>query len=106
MVATWDPHTHPIVSEVAGKVAFESMEEGITVREQTDEITGLSSISIIDPAERASSAKELRPAVNVVDKKGKEVCSNWDYKWRSVMKVSPSELGREGNRKRRSQERG
>ena len=74
VVATWDPHTHPIVSEVAGKVAFESMEEGITVREQTDEITGLSSISIIDPAERASSAKELRPAVNVVDKKGKGVC--------------------------------
>ena len=74
VVATWDPHTHPIVSEVAGKVAFESMEEGITVREQTDEITGLSSISIIDPAERASSAKELRPAVNVVDKKGKEGC--------------------------------
>ncbi|NKB32982.1 MAG: DNA-directed RNA polymerase subunit beta' [Pseudomonadales bacterium] len=74
VVATWDPHTHPIVSEVAGKVAFESMEEGITVREQTDEITGLSSISVIDPAERASSAKELRPAVNVVDKKGNEVC--------------------------------
>ena len=74
IVATWDPHTHPIVSEVAGKVAFEAMEEGITVREQTDEITGLSSISVIDPAERASSAKELRPAVNVVDKKGKEVC--------------------------------
>ena len=67
IVATWDPHTHPIVSEVAGKVAFEAMEEGITVREQTDEITGLSSISVIDPAERASSAKELRPAVSVVD---------------------------------------
>jgi DNA-directed RNA polymerase subunit beta' len=74
VVATWDPHTHPIVSEVAGKVAFEAMEEGITVREQTDEITGLSSISVIDSAERAASAKELRPAVNVVDKKGKEVC--------------------------------
>ena len=74
IVATWDPHTHPIVSEVAGKVAFSAMEEGITVREQTDEITGLSSISIIDPAERSSSAKELRPGVTVVDKKGKEVC--------------------------------
>jgi len=74
VVANWDPHTHPIVSEVAGKVSFESMDEGITVREQTDEITGLSSISVIDPAERASSAKEIRPAVNVVDKKGKEVC--------------------------------
>ena len=74
IVATWDPHTHPIVSEVAGRVKFASMEEGITVREQTDEITGLTSMSVIDPAERASSAKELRPAVTVVDKKGKEIC--------------------------------
>ena len=74
VVATWDPHTHPIVSEVAGKVTFAAMEEGITVREQTDEITGLSSISIIDPAERSSSAKELRPGVTVVDGNGQEVC--------------------------------
>ncbi|PCI74864.1 MAG: DNA-directed RNA polymerase subunit beta' [SAR86 cluster bacterium] len=74
IVATWDPHTHPIVSEVAGRVAFAAMEEGITVREQTDEITGLSSISVIDPNERAASAKELRPGVTVVDKKGKEIC--------------------------------
>ena len=74
IVATWDPHTHPIVSEVAGKVAFAAMEEGITVREQTDEITGLSSISVIDPNERSASAKELRPGITVVDKKGKEIC--------------------------------
>ncbi|MEX0964723.1 MAG: DNA-directed RNA polymerase subunit beta' [Pseudohongiellaceae bacterium] len=74
IVATWDPHTHPIVSEVAGKVAFASMEEGITTREQTDEITGLSSISVIDPNERSASAKELRPGITVVDKKGKEIC--------------------------------
>ena len=50
---------HTLYSKVAGKVSFEAMDEGITVREQTDEITGLSSISVIDPAERASSAKEL-----------------------------------------------
>jgi DNA-directed RNA polymerase subunit beta' len=74
IVATWDPHTHPIVSEVSGKIKFAAMEEGITVREQTDEITGLTSMSVIDPAERASSAKELRPAITVVDNKGKEVC--------------------------------
>lgn len=74
LVATWDPHTHPIISEVAGKVAFEAMEEGITVREQTDEITGLTTWSVIDPAERASSAKELRPAIRVIDKKGEDVC--------------------------------
>ncbi|MEX2131177.1 MAG: DNA-directed RNA polymerase subunit beta', partial [Pseudohongiellaceae bacterium] len=73
VVATWDPHTHPIISEVSGKVKFSAMEEGITVREQTDEITGLSSISVIDPAERSSSAKELRPAVILLDKKGKEI---------------------------------
>lgn len=74
VVASWDPHTHPIISEVAGLVAFSAMEEGITVREQTDEITGLTSISVIDPNERSSAAKELRPAVTVVDKKGKELC--------------------------------
>ncbi len=74
IVANWDPHTHPIVSEVKGKVQFSAMEEGITVREQTDEITGLSSITIIDPAERSASAKEFRPAVMLLDKKGKEIC--------------------------------
>ncbi len=74
IVTTWDPHTHPIIAEVAGVVAFEHVEEGITVREQTDEITGLTSMSVIDPNERATSAKELRPALNVVDTKGKPVC--------------------------------
>ena len=73
VVATWDPHTHPIISEVAGKVAFSSMEEGLTVRRQTDEVTGLSSLSIIDPVERPTAAKELRPAVNLLDAKGKEI---------------------------------
>ncbi|PCH59465.1 MAG: DNA-directed RNA polymerase subunit beta' [SAR86 cluster bacterium] len=73
VVANWDPHTHPIVTEVAGKIAFASMDEGITVREQTDEITGLTSISVIDPAERAASAKELRPAVTLMGKDGKEL---------------------------------
>ena len=74
VVANWDPHTHPIITEVAGKVAFANMEEGITVRRQTDEITGLSSLSVIDPAERSSAAKELRPAVTLLDKDGKELC--------------------------------
>ena len=73
VVATWDPHTHPIISEVEGKVKFTSMEEGLTVRRQTDEITGLSSLTVIDPAERPSAAKELRPAVNLLDADGNEV---------------------------------
>jgi len=70
VVANWDPHTHPIVSEVDGKVIFEGMEEGITVRRQTDELTGLSSISVIDPKDRPSAGKDTRPAVQLVDDDG------------------------------------
>ncbi|MEX0941241.1 MAG: DNA-directed RNA polymerase subunit beta' [Pseudomonadales bacterium] len=73
IVATWDPHTHPIVTEVAGSVVFEGMEEGITVRRQTDELTGLSSISVIDPKDRPSSGKDVRPAVRLVDEKGESL---------------------------------
>jgi DNA-directed RNA polymerase subunit beta' len=70
IVATWDPHTHPIITEVAGKVRFSGMEEGITVNRQTDELTGLSSIKIIDPAERPAAGKDIRPAVTLVDDSG------------------------------------
>ena len=70
VVANWDPHTHPIVSEVAGRVVFEGMDEGITVRRQTDELTGLTSISVIDPKDRPSAGKDTRPAVQLIDDKG------------------------------------
>ena len=73
IVAKWDPHTHPIITEVAGKVTFSGMEEGLSVRRQTDPITGLSSIEIIDPAERPSGGKDLKPAVTLVDEKGNEL---------------------------------
>ena len=72
-VADWDPHTHPIVTEVAGKLVFEDFVEGVTVNRQTDEITGLSSIVVTDPKQRGSSGKDLRPAIKLVDAKGKEV---------------------------------
>ncbi len=71
VVATWDPHTHPIVVEIAGKISFEAMEEGLSVKRQTDDVTGLSSISIMDVSERPSAGKELRPAVTLLDDKGK-----------------------------------
>jgi len=74
IVASWDPHTHPIITEVAGKIRFEGMEEGISVNRQTDELTGLSSISVLDPSERPAAGKDMRPAVALVDAKGKEVC--------------------------------
>jgi len=73
IVANWDPHTHPIVTEVAGKVVFESMIEGVTIRRQTDELTGLSSISIIDPKDRPSAGKDVRAAVTLVDDEGNQL---------------------------------
>ena len=73
IIASWDPHTHPIVSEVAGKVAFSGMEEGLSVRQQTDDMTGLTSISVIDPNERPAAGKDLKPMISLTDKKGKEL---------------------------------
>ncbi len=68
IVANWDPHTHPIITEVAGLVKFVHMDEGITVRHQTDEQTGLTNIEIIDPKDRPAAGKDLRPAIALVDK--------------------------------------
>jgi len=72
-VAKWDPHTHPIITEVAGKVQLSGMEEGLTVRSQTDDITGLTTKSIIDTNERPAAGKDLKPTVTLVDASGAEL---------------------------------
>jgi DNA-directed RNA polymerase subunit beta' len=74
VVANWDPHMHPIITEVAGKVVFSGMEEGISVKRQTDDLTGLSSIEVIDPAERPTAGKDLRPAITLLDENGEDMC--------------------------------
>jgi DNA-directed RNA polymerase subunit beta' len=61
IVATWDPHTHPIITEVAGTVKFSGMEEGVTIKRQTDEFTGLSSISVMDSGERPHCGQRYSP---------------------------------------------
>ena len=73
IVANWDPHTHPIVIEVAGKVRFADFVEGVTVQKQTDEITGLSSLVVTDPKQRGSAGKDLRPLVQLLDENGDEL---------------------------------
>ena len=72
-VANWDPHNHPIVSEVAGFVRFVDFVDGITVIEKTDDLTGLASREITDPKRRGSMGKDLRPVVRIVDKAGKDL---------------------------------
>jgi len=74
-VANWDPHTHPIITEVAGFINFVDMVDGVTMHRQTDELTGLSSIVISDAKQyRSSSGKELRPMLKLVNEKGEDLC--------------------------------
>ncbi len=71
VVATWDPHTHPVVTEVAGLVKFQDFIDGLTVTTQVDEVTGLSSTVVLDSKQRGG--KDLRATVKLVNSKGKEV---------------------------------
>ena len=71
VVANWDPHTHPIITEVAGTVKFHDFVDGVTVNETVDDITGLSSLIVTDPKQRAGTGKDLKPMVSLIDKKGK-----------------------------------
>ena len=73
VLATWDPHTRPIITEYAGHVRFENVEEGTTVAKQVDDVTGLSTLVVIDPKRRASASKVLRPQVKLLDESGNEV---------------------------------
>ena len=72
-VAKWDPHTHPIVTEISGIAKFIGMEEGITVKTQTDELTGLSNIEVLDAKDRPSAGKDVRPAIQLFDEAGNEL---------------------------------
>jgi DNA-directed RNA polymerase subunit beta' len=74
ILATWDPHTRPIVTEYAGTVKFEHVEEGATVAKQIDDVTGLSTLVVIDPKRGTKSAvKGLRPQVKLLDEAGQEI---------------------------------
>jgi DNA-directed RNA polymerase subunit beta' len=74
VLAAWDPHTRPIITEYAGRVRFENVEEGVTVAMQIDEVTGLSTLVVIDPKRRGvAQGKGLRPQVKLLDEAGHEV---------------------------------
>jgi DNA-directed RNA polymerase subunit beta' len=72
ILANWDPLTRPIITEFAGKAQFENIQEGLTVAKQVDEVTGLSTMVVIDPKHRGS-AKVIRPQVKLIDATGNEV---------------------------------
>ena len=71
VVATWDPHTHPVITEVAGFVKFQDFVDGLTVTSQVDEVTGLTSTVVLDTKQRGG--KDLRATIKLLNGKGKEV---------------------------------
>jgi DNA-directed RNA polymerase subunit beta' len=73
ILATWDPLTRPIITEYAGKIRFENVEEGATVAKQIDDVTGLSTLVVIDAKRRSASSKGVRPQVKLMDAAGEEV---------------------------------
>ncbi len=73
VVATWDPHTHPVITEVAGTLRFEEFADNVSVQSQTDEVTGLSSLVVMDAKQRPAGGKDLRPMVRLVDEAGKDL---------------------------------
>ena len=98
ILARWDPLNHPIISEVKGKAKLIDMENGISVRVVQDELTGLSSMEVLDAAERTSAGKDLTPTISVVDGKGKEVIlpngkrpANYVLEQKSLVNVSDAQ---------------
>ena len=73
IVATWDPYTHPVVTEVAGLAELQDLVEGVTVDKQVDEVTGLTNLIVREPQQRSSSSKDMRPMVKLVDVDGNDV---------------------------------
>ncbi|MCP4283890.1 MAG: DNA-directed RNA polymerase subunit beta' [Gammaproteobacteria bacterium] len=73
MVASWDPHTHPVITEVAGTLKYVDIVEQVTVEKEMDSVTGISSLVVLDPKQRPAAGKDVRPMVKLVDPKGKDL---------------------------------
>jgi len=78
-IADWDPHTHPIIAENSGRVSFIDFVEGLTVVKNSDPLTGLIFFEIIEEAERTSAAKDMKPMLQLVDKKDKKSILSTHY---------------------------
>ncbi|QJC33380.1 DNA-directed RNA polymerase subunit beta' [Enterobacteriaceae endosymbiont of Donacia clavipes] len=73
IVSYWDPHSMPIISEVSGKIKFVDMLEGQTIIKQTDDLTGLTSIVVLDTFERTSIGRDFRPMIKIINNNGEDI---------------------------------
>ncbi|MCY3995466.1 MAG: DNA-directed RNA polymerase subunit beta' [Rhodobacter sp.] len=68
----WDPYTRPIIAEAAGKVRFVDLVSGLSIREETDEETGVTQ-RIVSDWRAGTKGTELKPAIEILDKDGNPV---------------------------------
>jgi DNA-directed RNA polymerase subunit beta' len=74
VLAEWDATARPILTEFQGRIKFENVQEGVTVAKQTDDVTGISTLVVIDAKRRTTSqTKGVRPQLKLVDSKGNEI---------------------------------
>ena len=67
LLATWDPFTFAILTEVAGHIKFQDLKEGVTYDEEVDEVTGQSRMVVKDsPDEKKQPRMEIRNASNKI----------------------------------------
>ena len=73
VVANWDPHSHPVITEVEGHIKFVDLVDGLTMHRQTDDLTGLTSVVVTDLKQRTAAGKELKPMIKLVDDNGEDL---------------------------------
>ena len=73
IIVNWDPHTHPVITEVEGLVKLIDFVDGVTVQDQSDEVTGISSSVVTDPKQRGIGGKDLRPMVKLITENGDDI---------------------------------
>ncbi|MEK9785528.1 MAG: DNA-directed RNA polymerase subunit beta', partial [Gammaproteobacteria bacterium] len=93
LIASWDPHTHPIINEVTGKVRFQNMVEGVSVTEQVDELTGSSTYLVIDPKSRRGATTDIKPSVELVDGRNKVKAAHQMPPGASIVVTDGSSIG-------------
>jgi DNA-directed RNA polymerase subunit beta' len=71
-VADWDPFATPIITDLAGRVKFQDLIEGVTTRDETDENTGIANKVVMD-ARTGSKAADLKPAIVLIDDNGEPI---------------------------------
>jgi DNA-directed RNA polymerase subunit beta' len=101
-LAQWDPYTRPILTEVDGKVEFEDLVEGASMREQTDEVKGTTNRVVIDWRASPRGA-DLKPAIVIKDAKGRpiKVARGGDARYLlpvdSILSVEPEQQVKAGD---------